>query len=253
MSNSREAVEKLRKLPVRETRLYYLVGYVLRALPYLNIVGSLLTGIGWAMNYKKLRKTGYLVAFIGSLVIFVTVVVSLLLAKPLETASFPQATNMTFIEYRDRVLESIDSVERELRNPITYTPSIVMGFAVILEAFGVGELSRDTRKLVPAILRTLFIVIGVLLVVEGILHPLLAGSVSSIREAVMRAETVSGVNSAVIELLSILTPLVAVSAIGFILGLIVYIYFGYKYWKLQDSIRELLVLSTSEESSAELI
>ncbi|RLG81383.1 MAG: hypothetical protein DRO13_01335 [Thermoprotei archaeon] len=242
MSKLEDSREKLLRIPVRKTRLFFLVGYILRALSITNIVGLVLTGIGWGILSRRPGGLGYVLATIACIAAFAMHLYSIFAESPISAVNIPAITeNAALIDVKQAMLSVIDATQKTLLNPISSIIPVIGGLALLLETGGVVKLKKDTDGLIPGYFVVLFIVLGLLLVAQGAFYPFVAGNLDSVKQAVEQAKSIPEVQSAVFSLMVALAPVVILSSIGFILGLATYILFGYKYWSLWKRVKRLEV------------
>lgn len=240
------------KFPAKETRLFFTLGFILRILPYINVIGFLLTSIGWFKLGSRIRRRNYDLAFIASLIMLMITIYSVFVTLPSTITSIstpgPGETS-SFIELKKQLLEAAETARNEMVDPAKYGINIVLGIALILEISGVKQLNRDTRKYIPGYLAILFLIMGILYVVEAILHPLLAPNIEKVIAMIDNAESLQDLYTATFSLVFAMLPIIVVGIIIFVLGIITYIVFAIKYWKLYDQILRIKTMITAEKTT----
>ncbi len=246
-----EETDEFLKFPAKETRIFFTLGYILRILPYINIAGFLLTSIGWYKLGSRIRRKGYDIAFIASLLMLAITIYSTIITVPstITSISTPGSSGtVSFPELKRQLLEAAETTRNEMIDPSKYGVNIVLGVGLILEILGVKQLVRDTRKYIPGYLSILFIVMGILYLLEGILYPLLAPGVDEVILMIDNAQSTQDLYNAMFSLIAVLLPIIIIGIIVFIIGLITYIIFAIKYWKLYDQILKIKALTSAEET-----
>jgi len=255
---SQAGEEKLLKIPVKETRYLFLIGYILRIFPYLNIPGSILTAIGWARIKQKVGGEKYLLGLLGSTLLLVTVVYTIVVEA---TAILPGVSGMevtptgSLEEMKSNVIKMLNDLKKQLSNPAVYLTSAFTGLALVIEAFAISQLATDTKKLIPRYLAVMFAITGALYAVESAMQPLVAPSLDSVIEGVKSARDYTELARYVtIDFIVALLPLLAVAVVVFVMLLLTHILFGYKYYKLREHVLRVATLTGAEEAgAAELI
>jgi len=237
-----QAEEKLVKIPVRETRLLFLLGYILRIFPLLSIAGSALTFIGWLKLRIRTGSSAYLYGAAASLALLV--VAAYTAAGSVYTALFGTiAVEVNPIapleDLRRQVVEAVSAVKGVLSSPSRYMVDAVTGAALLLEAVSINQLIRDTKRLIGKYFVALFIAIGVLFITASVLQPLTAPQLDGIAEKAERALSQQELAAAVVELALALLPILAVYLIALVASLVTFILFGVKYWRLHAKLVRL--------------
>jgi hypothetical protein len=250
VQNIASSDEEFLNFPARETRVYMTIGYILRAIPYINFIGALLTAIGWFKLGGRTGKRNYYIAFVASIILFAMTLYSLVVSAPsFYTAFNTPSTQMPFAEIKRQLLEAARSARREMSDPLIYGSDIIMGISILVEVAGVRQLVRDTRRIVPGYLSILFIILGILYVVEGFMYPLLVPGVDNAILLISSAESYRDIVNALYSLVLALLPLLLIAITIFIVGLLTYILFGYKYWKIYDRIARIKALLSAREEA----
>jgi len=252
MSNAMEWEEKLLKYPLG-INILLIIGFILRIIPiYINLIGYVLTLIGWFYLYKWGRNNYYVFAIIGSILLIAGEMYGLLMnittLLPGETAISTETENMTFIDLKNYYLKTVDSMEREMSDPSKYLAYyVILGVALIIEGFVFIALSKDTRT-IPLYIFILFITLGLLNITRGVLFLVLAPNLEDVKKAIYEANTIDELNTKpLFTLLGVLAPLIAIGLIIFVIGLITYILVAYKFNKLGSNIKKLVVMKGLEK------
>lgn len=245
--------EKLLSFP-SNSRKYLAIGYFLRIIPIGNIVGSALIPIGWFKIKNWGKNTAYDLAFIGSIITLIILIYSSFIsgANLLPgTQSVPQIQitgQETVSELKEKIIPYLQQLVDLMRNPSSYIPPLIMGLGIMLESFGVRKLSRDTSNVVSKYLFILMILLAFLTMLSSPATLYSAQNLEKLIPQVESAETLDDITSILsIGLLSALIPVLIVSGLTFIIGLITYIMLGYKIWKIEEHVKRIKLLSEVEE------
>lgn len=237
---------------VRETRLFITIGYILRVFPLISIGGFLLTLFGWLKLFLRVRNKLYALAFIGSLVLLVATLYSTYVSmfKTIELVPSIPTERLTFNEVKEILRNTTLFTKSEMENPSIYLTEVIIAVGIVLEALGVRQLHRDTRRFIPLYLTVLFIVLAILHLIVSILHPLTAPRLLDVLESIDKAESMLDIQSVYMELLVVILPLTAVGALNFIITIVTYILMAYKYWKLYGELVKLRIITGGESAIA---
>jgi len=173
------------------TRKLFLAGYILRIIPVVNIVGTVVTAIAWYKASEWRKHTNYIIAMIGSL----TVLVSLLLGiyYGLNTALAYQGmqitSDMTLEQLKSELLKSIDAMQASLTSINALVVPVIAGIGLLLEAPGFYRISRDTENNIPSYITYLAVFIAVIYIVSGPISYVSASRLESLREFIVSAKT----------------------------------------------------------------
>ncbi len=249
--------EKLSSFPL-SSRNFLAIGYILRIIPILNIVGSALIPIGWFKIYKWGKSKGYILALIGSALFFIMLVYS-------SFASFTTTQSITpptigpgtgDLEATKKVMISaIDVTIKSFSNQLIHLSYVLEGIGLILESMGILYLSKDTNGYFPKYLVVLFIILGILLIVNVPAMVLSIKGLEELKTAIQNANSTDEVFKLMTtRYMSAMAPVMAIGFSSFIVGLITYIIVGYKFWKIRDEIYKLKIAETTQqEYSAETL
>lgn len=221
------------------TRKLFLAGYILRIIPVVNIVGTVVTAIAWYKASEWRKHTNYIIAMIGSL----TVLVSLLLGiyYGLNTALAYQGmritSDMTLEQLKSELLKSIDAMQASLTSINALVVPVIAGIGLLLEAPGFYRISRDTENNIPSYITYLAVFIAVIYIVSGPISYVSASRLESLREFIVSAKTkedlLLGYTS---RLMTAMVPSMAIGILEFILVLVTYILIAYKFYKLSEAV-----------------
>ncbi len=243
-----ESEEKLLKYPV-ETSKFFLIGYLLRIIPVINIVGFLLTAIAWFKVNKWSNRTGYVLAFIATLGLVAVSVYNVLAVtgNPLTYSSeIQQNTSLTLAEYKKQMIEQIDMLKEQMKNPINYMPPIIMGLLLIIEAYGFINIGKDTNKIIPSYLAIFFIILGILNIAEGAVQPIIADGLDRVKDSILAS---TDTMQMIWIFIGALTPLLIIAVLVFIVMLITYILAAIKCWGIKSRIQRLRLMTSETEPS----
>ncbi len=241
--------EDILKFPAKETRVFFTLGYILRIIPFVNIVGFLLTSIGWSKLSSKLGSKNYSIAFIASLIMLIVTAYATLISAPTLFSAFSATTinqSATLTDVKTQMLEMVQQTRREMLDPMKYGVNLVLGIALFIEIIGLRQLVRDTRKVFPGYIAILFILLGALMVIEALLHPLLAGGLEEVEVRIMNAQSLADINAVLFYMIAVLAPLIIVGILVFVFEIIAYVLSAYKYWKIYDFIKRVKIILGEE-------
>ncbi|ADI32064.1 hypothetical protein [Staphylothermus hellenicus] len=245
--------EKLLSFPLN-SRKYLAVGYFLRIIPIGNIVGSALIPIGWFKIKRWGRNIAYDLAIIGSIITLLIILYSSFIggANLLPgTQGVPQIQikgNETVSELKEKIVPYLRQTVDLMRSPSSYIPPIIMGLGIMLESIGVKRLSRDTNNAVPSYLFILMILLAVFTILSSPATLYSAQNLEKLIPQVESANTQEDIASILSTgLFSALIPILIVSGLTFIIGLITYILLGYKIWKIEEHVKRIKLLSETVE------
>ncbi len=249
--------EKLSSFPLN-SRNFLAIGYILRIIPILNIVGSALIPIGWFKIYMWGKSKGYLLALIGSALFFVMLVYSSFASFTTTQSITPPVTapGTEDLESLKNVMTSaIDITIKSFSNQLIHLSYVLEGIGLILESMGILYLSNDTNGYFPKYLVALFLILGILMIVNVPAMIISIRGLEELKTEIQNAKSPDEIFKLMTtNYMSAMAPVMAVAFSSFMVGLITYVIAGYKFWKIRDEIYKLKIVETTQsEISAETL
>ncbi len=250
-------IEEFRKYPSTASKLF-VIGYVLRIIPYVDIIGGVLTFIGWLkLDREWFRHTYLRVASLGSLLFVLARIIDLINGGlGLATPQIRVGSNISIGQLVQQLLAIIDTLIAQLTNPLAIAAPIILGTAIFMEIMGFTAIKRKTGSAVPGYIIILLILLGITAYM-GV--PAKIASAHGLQEykrylAGLR-ETGATPDLQVkilMKLVSAIMPLIAQSLVLFVLNVAVYALIAYKFHKFEEYRRESKILAgTSREEKGE--
>jgi len=257
MSTMMKSEEKILKIPVKETRLIMVIGYILRIITIVNIAGYLLTCIGWFKIYNRLKDSRYLIGFTATLLIVIIAITQLIYQSTTLAEVFTLQPSVG-VGSREDLIEAVIKIKNEMLNPLNYLPSLLIGLLIIVESISIRQLSIDTKGNIPKYLIILFIIHGVVHTLVSFMIIQTAHSLDGFIDRVRNAPLSVSIDELIMDLYMYIIPLGLVSGLLFLTGIITYVITAVKYWNLYNVIARLTSMTGRGEvgeqySGAELI
>ncbi len=232
-----------------------MLGYIIRIIPLVQFIGAFLTGISWYLLDKKWgRNKAYLIAAIGSFIVFVGFILSIvqgLIAPKIEAPWKELFANTTSPSLNatlsgPALAHYLEEVANQSGSLLNYLSPLLIAVGLFLESLGFKRLSIDTDQVMPKYLAMLFIALGFFNILQ---LPAIWFTVSSLKHyaAVFAAKTTVTLKEVFTTFMSISAPLTIVGLLVFIMGLIIYIITVYKFYKLGKVIEEEIILEEAKE------
>ncbi len=250
-------MEKLSSFPLSSHK-FLAIGYILRIIPILNIVGSALIPIGWFKIYKWGKSKGYLLALIGSALFLVMLVYSSFASFTTTQSITPSVTvhgTEDLESLKNVMISAIDISIKSFSNQLVHSSYVFEGISLILESIGILYLSKDTNGYFPKYLAVLFLILGILMIVNVPAMIISIKGLEELKTEIQSAESTDEIFKLMTtNYMSAMAPVMSVAFSSFIVGLITYIIAGYKFWKIRDEIYKLKIVETTQsEFSAETL
>jgi len=246
MSTTLKSEERILKIPVKETRLIMVIGYILRIVSITSVVGYLLTSIGWFKIHSRLKDGKYLVGFTATLLITIIAVTQLVYQSTSLAEAFTLQPSIG-IGSREDLIEVVIRIKNEMLNPLNYLPSLIIGLLIIVESISIRQLSVDSKGNIPKYLTILFIILGVVYAIVSIAIVQTAYSLDGFIDRVRNAPIDVSLNDLVMDLYMYIMPLSLVSGLLFLIGIITYVITAVKYWNLYNIIVRLSTMTERGE------
>lgn len=221
------------------TRKLFLAGYILRIIPVLNTVGAVVTTIAWYKANEWRKHTYYVVAMLGSLMVFASLLLGVYhgLGSTIVYQEKQTTSDMTLEQLKSEFLRSIDAMQASLTSLNRVIVSVIGGIGLLLEALGFYRISRDTENNIPSYIAYLAVFIAVTHIVSGPISYVSASRLESLREFVVNARTKEELLlEYMLRLVTAIAPSMITGVLESILVLVTYILVAYKFYKLSEAI-----------------
>lgn len=218
-----------------------------------TLVGVVLVVIGWFKVRTWSINKAYLLAFIGSIIVLASLILTIYSAYTLGYLTEVTLPNQTisFVEYKEQYIKTIEDMQRTMKDPINYAPMILMGIGLIMEGIGFKGLNKDTGGSIPLYIFILLLILGIIQIIIGLLNPLIADSLDSVKRDAMNAGSLLDLRSVEYKLSIALLPLVLVAIPMIIISVFTYLIVSLKMWKIKEQVEKLKMLMERSEKKRE--
>ncbi len=242
--------EVFRNYPSKTSKIL-LIGYVLRIIPIANIIGAVLTAIGWYKLDREWFKHKYLkAAMLGSILLLTGIILDALNGQVtgLSTPSIQTGGTITLEQLIDQSIKLVDFLINQLTNPIALLAPILVGTGLLLELLGFKAIRDKTGGAMPLYI-IILLVFMIILAYSGLPAKIAtANGLREFKEYLIQVKETGTTNTPqpqvtiLMKLLAAILPLVVQSILLFIVGLITYILIAYKFHKFEEYRKEAIIL-----------
>jgi hypothetical protein len=246
----RVSEEYLKNYP-RETSKLFIAGYILRIIPVANIIGAVLTAIGYYKLWNKwIKYTLIALGVLGSILFIVAASINVYYGFLSSVISQPEVSGTTSV---DVFIKTIDSMIDQLSKWYTIIPPLLVGLGLILEALALHGIRLHIGSSMPRYIVIIMFIYGLLEILQPAAIFATIPRLRSLREELAHTTYIQP-STIAFKLLAALIPMLIIVAIIFIMTLLAYILLAYRFHVLSKLSREAALLeSTGEEAGEEIV
>ncbi len=225
-----------------ETSKLFIAGYVLRIIPVVNIIGAILTGIGYYILWRKwIRDYKIMFGVIAGILLLSGYIINTYYGfiTGVEMPNVQQGTPTS------QIIQAIDTVIKEMKEWYSLITPVLIGIGLFIEAIALNGIRSRIGSAMPLYVIILLIIFAISEIIMPFASLTAISGLEKLKEDLNAGLPVQDVP---LRLLQALLPLLVLSFILFVLTLLTYILLAYRFHVLGRLKREISFISRVEET-----
>lgn len=243
------STEIFRKYPSNLSTLF-IIGYILRIIPYIQIIGAGLTAVSWGMlNRKWINDQRLILPIMGSILVLtghtMGVLVGTTAMEGIGVSSEPAST----AEAIDALIQVVDVMINQLSSIYSMLSPILVGIGIVLEASGLYFLRRHIKEYMPVYVVLGLIVLSITYLATPIAYMQTVQGLEEYKKILLDIKENTGKSTGtqlheiiLVKMISAIMPLIIIAITSLVVSIIAYILVALRFHSFQKLRKEAIIL-----------
>ncbi len=256
------STETFRKYPSNLSTLF-LIGYILRMIPYIQIVGAAITAVSWGMLKKKwINDPRLVLPIIGSILVLSGHILGVLVGTTTMQGVSISTNPASTTEAIDSLIQVVDVMIDQLSNIYSMLSPLTIGIGIMLEAAGLYFLREHVGQHMPVYIILGLVILAIIYVVTPIAYIQTIHGLEEYKKILLDVKENPDKYSSgqlqeiiLVKMLSAMMPLVIIGLVSLVASIVAYLLVALRFNSFKKLKKEAIILEegTIREEEEEIL